>query len=623
MGSTERPRRDLLVGGIARAGIGAALFALGCGGGGGGTNQSVIHFQLTTAQSVSGLESVRLTAGTQALSFPLTTLSPTATTLDFSVPSNVTGSIDVGAVARPAVGCMGYAGSDMTYIGASGAKVTVTILMQPLDICSSGTAGTMGTAGTSGSAGTGGSAGGAAGTGGAAGGAAGTGGSVGAAGTGRSAAGTGGQSGSSGRGGTGGTAGTGGAAGTSATAGTGGSVAGSGGRGGTGGGGAGTGGGAAGRGGSGGTGGAAGTGGSGATGGAPSCSVAAGGRPAAVAPPSLNKCTEYSHNDPGSVCSTTTNVNNPWINDVTVSPDGQYMVTAGSHRTSAPDANDAANDRVKVWRLVGNTPTQCASISITNPMWGPPYVSFSPNGQYLAVAWTKDYVYVYSVPGFTLYGTIDSSYGALYGVGWSPDSQTVFSIDYDGLGDGTLYADSPNGTPIAQSVLGVDPDVLAVSPVAGAGNVTTLAVGGYDTTAGVYTFNGTTFTGPTMLTTGPYASTWGARFSPSGNLLALGTDEGIVRFWSIPLTSTTPTGSAITNVSGGTITSLVFSPQGTHLAMGYDFQADIWNVSTRALVSRTPSAAVVTYADALAFSASGGALIMGEDNCGRVLVCAD
>src|SRR4030095_16231847 len=163
MGSTERPRRDLLVGGIARAGIAAALLAFGCGGGGGGTRGSVIHFQLTTAQSVTGLESVRLTAGSQGPSFPLTTLSPAATTLDFPVASSVTGAIDVGAVARPAVGCMGYAGSDMTLIGAPGDKVTVTILMQPLDICSSGTGGTTGAAGTSGSAGAGGSAGGGAG----------------------------------------------------------------------------------------------------------------------------------------------------------------------------------------------------------------------------------------------------------------------------------------------------------------------------------------------------------------------------------------------------------------------------------------------------------------------------
>jgi hypothetical protein len=40
-------------------------------------------------------------------------------------------------------------------------------------------------------------------------------------------------------------------------------------------------------------------------------------------------------------------------------------------------------------------------------------------------------------------------------------------------------------------------------------------------------------------------------------------------------------------------------------------------------VSSTPSAAVVSNADSLAFSASGGALIVGENNCGRVLVCAD
>jgi WD40 repeat protein len=191
------------------------------------------------------------------------------------------------------------------------------------------------------------------------------------------------------------------------------------------------------------------------------------------------------------------------------------------------------------------------------------------------------------------------------------------------VSDGTLYADRPDGTPITYRALGVDPDVLVVSPVAGTGNVTTLAVGGYEGTAGVYTFNGTTFSAPTILTTAPSAKTWGARFSPSGNLLALGTSEGIVRFWNIPLTSTTPTGSPIANASGATITSIVFSPQGTYAAIAYGFQADIWNVSTRALVSSTPSAAVVTYADSLAFSASGGALIVGENNCGRVLVCAD
>ena len=66
---------------------------------------------------------------------------------------------------------------------------------------------------------------------------------------------------------------------------------------------------------------------------------------------------------------------------------------------------------------------------------------------------------------------------------------------------------------------------------------------------------------------------------------AIGTDEGIVRFWSIPLTSTTPTGRRST---WGCRRSrrLSFSPQGTHLASPSASETDIFNVSTRAFVSR-------------------------------------
>jgi len=143
-------------------------------------------------------------------------------------------------------------------------------------------------------------------------------------------------------------------------------------------------------------------------------------------------------------------------------------------------------------------------------------------------------------------GSILSSYGPLYGVGFSPDSQTVFSIDYDSsLADGTLYADRVNGDPVALAQLLVDPDVLAVSPVAGTGNTSTIAVGGYEGTAGVYVFNGTTVSGPTIVSTGPYAAAWAARFNPAGTLLAIGTDEGYVHFWNIPLASTTQTGTPI------------------------------------------------------------------------------
>jgi len=276
---------------------------------------------------------------------------------------------------------------------------------------------------------------------------------------------------------------------------------------------------------------------------------------------------------------------------------------------------------VRIWRLVGGTPSPCSAIDISNPGMGPAYVAFSPNGQYLAVAWRRDYVYVYSVPSFTMVGSIMSSYGPLYGVGFSPDSQTVFSVDYDpDYYDGTLYADRINGDSIALAQAGVDPDVLAVSPVAGAGNTSTIAIGGYEGTSGVYVFDGTTITGPTIVSMGTYVAAWSARFNPAGNLLAIGTDDGYVRFWNIPLTSTTQAGSPIDVGGVVTVVGIAFSPQGTHIAAAYDLAADIYNVSTRAFVSATITADA---AESITFSASGSALITGEHSCGRILICSD
>jgi len=530
------------------------LLVAGCGGSS-SKGGSVIHVQLTTMQEVTGLDTVRLTAGTVAKTFPVQRLSTVATPLDLSVPPDVLGTIMVGAIARPASGCMGYAGSGTAYLGAAGDSAEVAIVMQPQDICqTTGTGGSGGTGGT----GTGGST---SGSGGAAGTAGSSGGSIGA----------------------GGSTGTGGAAG----------------RGGTGGGGTGGG----------------GTGGTGTGGQSPSCSVAVGTKPTAVTPPSLTKCVEYTQNDPGATCDTTTGANDPYINEVAVSPDGQYMATAASDTTGA-------QDRVKIWRLVGSTPTQCAT-TLANAGAGPPYVAFSPNGQYLAVAWMGEWLYVYNVPSFTMAAMITSAgaSSALSGVGWSPDSQAVISVAWDLNVDGNLFADRPNGTAIGSRALGLGPQVMAVSPVAGTGNVSTIAVGGFDGTFGVYTFNGTTFgTTSTIVPTATSAVAWAIRFSPTGNLLGVGTDEGIARFWNIPLTSNTPAGNPISNVSGRPIFGLSFSPFGTYVAIGYDDQAEIWNVTTRTFVS---AATASTFVDSMTFSASGAALISGEDECGSVLVCAD
>src|SRR5262245_36690092 len=90
------------------------LLVFGCGGGGGGAkSESTIRFQLTTAQAVSGLQSVRLTAGSTARTVPIESLSAAATVLDLAIPANVTGTIEVSAIARPVTGCKGYGGQDV------------------------------------------------------------------------------------------------------------------------------------------------------------------------------------------------------------------------------------------------------------------------------------------------------------------------------------------------------------------------------------------------------------------------------------------------------------------------------------------------------------------------------
>ena len=296
--------------------------------------------------------------------------------------------------------------------------------------------------------------------------------------------------------------------------------------------------GAAGRGGSGGTGG---------SGGAPSCSVAVGGRPAPVAPPSLARCVEYSQNDPGATCNTTTNANNPLVYDLAVSPDGQYLATAGSHRTSSPNTIDSANDRVRIWRLVGNTPTLCGSINISNPGLGPAYVAFSPNGQYLAVAWRRDYVYVYSVPDFTMVGSILSSVRSALRrrlLARQPD-RVQHRLRLVAGGRHAVRRSRERRSGQRSRSWASIPTSSRCRPSRAPATRRRSPLAAIDGTAGVYVFDGTTISAPTIVSTGPSAAAWAARFNPAGNLLAIGTDEGFVHFWNIPLTSTTPTGNPI------------------------------------------------------------------------------
>jgi WD40 domain-containing protein len=373
--------------------------------------------------------------------------------------------------------------------------------------------------------------------------------------------------------------------------------------------------------GTGGAGGITGTGGAGGS--STSCPTTIGPKAPPAAPPTtLANCVEIDHNASGAACDPA-GFSDSFVYDVQVSPDGQLLATAGTNGITA----DAV---VRIWRMQGNTPVPCGPMA-TGPGIGPAYAAFSPDGQYFAIAWRTLYVDLYRLPNFEYVTEIRSAPGSLYGVAFSPDSKTVFTLDYDStLYDGNIYADRLDGTPITSRLVGVDPDVLAISPVMNGSNVT-LAVGGFIGDASVLTFNGSTFSAPTILATAPAAASWGAAFSPDGQLLAVGTDDGTVRFWAAPFTSAAQSGAPIVaGSSTSVITGISFAPGGTYVALAFGTEMDIWNVSTRAFVSRRNTmlptgvpTSYTQYVDSLTFSASGGALIGGQDLCGKVLVCTD
>jgi WD40 repeat protein len=276
---------------------------------------------------------------------------------------------------------------------------------------------------------------------------------------------------------------------------------------------------------------------------------------------------------------------------------------------------------VKIWRLQGSTPTYCGAVFSALGV-GPGYIAFSPDGKLFAVAWNGLYVEIFNVPSFSFKGEAQSAGNNFtYGVGFSADSQTVLSIDWDGNVDGTLHADRPDGTVITSTMLGVDPDAMAVSPVP-VGGGTAIVVPGYDGNFGYYTWNGSSFSAPIIQPTVALGVGTRAAFSPNGMLMAESTDDGSVRFWSLPITAASvPTGTNIMLPLGTSDLPLgiSFSPGSDFVSFAYGTTFDIWNVSTRASVSR--HGVTGTFADSVTFSASGGAIIGGEDRCGRFLIC--
>jgi WD40 repeat protein len=301
-------------------------------------------------------------------------------------------------------------------------------------------------------------------------------------------------------------------------------------------------------------------------------------------------------------------ISNWTIWSVAFSPNGQTMVTAGD------------DGRVKVWTWNGSVLSETGHVLTTS---GATFVAFSPNGSQLAVG-SRNGSVVYNTSNWTVSATLTGILGSVYDIGFSPDGQQVISIDGTNI---YVHAVGSPGSPIVEA-LSNGPYALAVSPVA---TPTTLwaAVAFTDGTGGVLNVRNSVLSSPTFIAITSNASfATAARFSPDGTLLAAGGEDGVLKFWSIPLSSTTPVGNPIMFSMGTTangVNSVAFSPSGAFLAVAagaYNAggSASIWNMPARTLRgSVTPT----YYPVSVAFSPNGGALAIGEVTCGLVMICAD
>jgi WD40 repeat protein len=341
--------------------------------------------------------------------------------------------------------------------------------------------------------------------------------------------------------------------------------------------------------------------------------------------PTLANCTEIDHGAAGTCASCVSGQGDS--DDVAVygaafSPVNPQLAVTGGGGT------------VKIWTNNNGTLTAQGKILMNGP--GYDVVAFSPDGTLLAVGRTGG-VDIVQVSDWSVQRTLTIAYDA-YGVAFSPDGTEVITLDQsaDSLNDGTLYVHAVGNIQALHTQSLQDNYALAVSPTSTSGSVP-VAVTFVDGSVMVYSLTSSGFVSPvTLQVTSNQSLDEAVQFSPLGNVLASGGDDGLLNFWSVPVTTGAASLSPAINinldrVASTEVRSLAFSVTGAYIAVGGGGFTDgnggggslsVWNAAApRVQVGLEYDTANSYDVVSPAFSPNGNLIIAGEEDCGCVVVC--